>query len=155
MPATLQAELPLSAVRVRRPLTDRAGARERLDVDDWQLDRWLDAGKIRGVLDIASRGAEKQELRFLSVAIEEFKRELVMERTNEEFARAIFGLPQPLLRAQRIYSRLNCHPTHFYDLAREKVLRLAKGSEQRTGPGGSAVVEWSELLRFISQRRRA
>lgn len=155
MPAALQTELSLSAARLKRPMVDRAGARVMLDTEDWQLDRLLDAGKIRGVLDIASRGAERQELRLLVVAIEEHKRGLVIERTDAELAAMIFGLPRPLVRVQWIYARLNCHPTHLYDLAREKVLCLAKGSEQRSGPGGSAVVAWAELLRFIKERRRA
>ena len=149
-----QTELPLSAARIKRPLVDRSGARAILDTEDWQLDRLLDAGRIRGVLDIASPGA-KQELRLLAVALEEHKRELVIERTDDELLRLIFGQPQPLVRVQRIYARLNCHPTHLYDLAREQVIRLAKGSTQRSGPGGSAVVEWSELQRFIHERRRA
>lgn len=154
MLATSQTELPLSAARLKRPLADRAGARAMLDVEDWQLDRLLDGGKIRGVLNIASPKA-RQDIRLLVVALEEFKRELVVERSNDELAKLIFGQPQPLIRAQRIYSRLNCHATHFYDLAREGVIRLARGSEQRTGPGGSAVVEWAELRRFIQQRRLA
>ena len=108
-----------------------------------------------GVIDIASHGAERQELRFSVVGVEEFKRQARVERTDEDLMRLIFGASVPLVRVQRIYARFNCHPTHVYDLAREKVLRLAKGSAQRTGPGGSAVVEWNELLRFIKDRRRS
>lgn len=154
MSTSLQTELPLSAARLRRPLVDAAGARTLLDVENWQLERLLDAGKIRGVWDIASPKAERQELRLLAVACMEHLKELTVEREDAELARLIFGLPEPLVRVQRIYARFNCHPTHLYDLVREKALKLAKGSMQRPGPGGSAVVEWTELLRFLKVRRR-
>jgi len=151
--STSQPELQLSAARIKRPMVDRAGARAILDVEDWQLETATD--RIDGVLNIASVKCERRELRYAVVCLEEYRRELIVPRTDAELAELIFGKMQPLIRAQRIYNRLNCHATHFYDLARERVIKLAKGSAQRSGPGGSAVVEWSALLDFIKKRRVA
>lgn len=160
MPATLQPELALSAARIKRPTVKNDGARAVLDVEDWQLVTLVDQGLIRGVLDVASRDAERRELRFAVVALEEYKRAQLAEaqlpeRTDEQLAELVFGKPQPLVRARWIYRALNCKPSHFYDLVTERVIRLARGSVQRCGPGGSAVAEWSELVRFITARRVA
>ena len=164
MSATLQPELSLGAARIKRPTVKNDGARAILDVEDWQLATIVDAGRVRGVVDVRSRSAERRDLRFSVVALEEFKRAVPAAgsgavaspaRTDEQLAELIFGKPQPLIRARWIYRALNCKPSHFYDLVSEKVIRLARGSEQRCGPGGSAVAEWNELGRFIRERRVA
>lgn len=145
--------LPLARGSVRRPMVDRAGARAVLDVEDWQLDGALDTGLIVGVLNIASARAMTRELRFTVSKLEEYQQKNVTTPDHAELAALIFGREQPLVRARWVYSRLNCHATHFYDLVAEKVLKLAPGSAQRPGPGGSAVVEWAELVGFIKRRR--
>ena len=132
---------------------DRAFARAVLDVEDWQLETLLDAGKLGWVVDIASRGAERRELRFVTACLEEFKAGAVVERTTSEIVQLIFGRGQRFVRARWVYRCLNCKHGHFYDLMRERVLPLAKGSEFRVGPGGSGVVEWSTLVRFFETRR--
>jgi hypothetical protein len=153
MATTIQPELSLHAARLRKPVVKRDGALNVLELEDWQLEAVID--RLDGVVNVASPRASRRELRFVVVCLEECKRGLVVPRTDEQLVELIFGKPQPLIRAQRIKSRLMIHATHFYDLARERVIRLAKGSEQRSGPGGSAVVEWSALVDFIKKRRVA
>ena len=113
MTASPQTELSLRSATFKLPLTNRGGALGLLAVPDWQLESLIDAGAIRGVLNIASTASVRAELRFLVVAVEEFKRELRIERTNAELAEIIFGRPQPLVRAHWIRTRLLCHETHF------------------------------------------
>jgi hypothetical protein len=134
---------------------DNLGARAMLDAEDWQLAALVDQGLVRGVLDIRSATATRRELRFSVVAIEEYKRGLVTERTGADLAEILFGRPGSMVKARWVYRALNCKPCHFYLLATQRVIRLAKGSRQRVGPGGSAVVEWSELVNFINNRRIA
>jgi hypothetical protein len=158
MATILQPELSLPAARLRKPVVKRDGALNVLELEDWQLEAVID--RMDGVLNVASPRTTRRELRFVVVCLEECKRSLRTAytppaRTDEQLTVMIFGQPQPLIRAQRIKSRLMIHATHFYDLARERVIRLAKGSEQRSGPGGSAVVEWSALVEFIKKRRIA
>lgn len=153
MALTKQTELKLRDVRRNLPTTDLRGARDVLKLDDYRIHQLLDEGAIKGVLNIASPSAAKKELRFLFICLEEYAREIEVERSDELIAGMVWGLKRPLVKAHWVYTRLNCHATHFYDLARERVIKLAKGSEQRCGPGGSAVVEWADLLEFVKQRR--
>lgn len=156
MSANQQLELTLAAARHRKPMVKRDGAKNVLDVEDWQLEAAID--QLDGVLNVASKTATRRDLRFAVICLEEFKRAgatnaVRKDRTDEELTELIFGKRQPLIRAQWVKSRLMVHATHFYTLAQEKVIRLARGSEQRSGPGGSAVIEWDALVSFIKQRR--
>ena len=160
---TIQPTLSLSAARIRRPALDRRGAIAVLDEEDWQLETIIygpkradrDALKLTGVIDIASRGVNKQELRFLVICLTEYKRGELVPRTAEDLAQLFFGLPQPLVRARWVYRGFACHETHLYDLHREGVLKMAKGCVQRSGPGGGGVFEWDALVDFIKKRRIA
>ncbi len=153
MTAPLQSELPLSAARLKKPMLKRDGAKNVLDMEDWQLEAAID--RLDGVLNVASKKAARRDLRFVVVCLEEFKRGLIVPRDEHQLAELIFGKAQRYVRAQWVKSRLMVHATHFYDLAEEKVIRLARGSRPQCGPGGSAVVEWDSLVTFIKQRRIA
>ena len=158
---------------MRRPTMDRAGARGCLDIEDWQLDGLIDEGSLGWVLDIASPGAERRELRFLTAAVAAYRRGKEEGRMqNAEAAQSpssfcilpsalpqvmelLFGPEVPLVRAQRIYRAFGCKPAHFYDLVAEGALPLARGSAQRPGPGGGGVVAWATLKAFVLKRRVA
>jgi hypothetical protein len=148
-------EVSFSVAGFKRPTCDRRGARGILGLEEWQLEPILDSGRIRGVVNIASPGARRAELRFLIVAVKEHQRGIVTERTDEKLAAAIFGNPRPFVRAHWVYSRLGCTPKHFYNLAAERVIPLAKDSLKRGGPGSGAIVNWKALVAFIAKRRIA
>ena len=154
------APLQLRDARIQRPTVDRNGARAILDLEDWQLDALVDTGALRGVLNIASRHTERRQLRFLVVCLEEYRQAAragarAPQHSNDSIAQLLFGAPQPQVRAQRIYRALNCKHTHLYALAAQNLMHLLPDAAPRTGPGGSAVVAWSQLLSFIAQRRLA
>lgn len=148
----MQTELPMR-VTLKRPVLDRSGARAILDCEDWQLDRDVDEGRVVGILDIACPNASRRELRFPTVALAEAREGKRVERTHEELARLIFGLANPLVRARWVYRSLNCKHTHLYELLNAGALKAQRGSVARTGPGGSVVIAWPELVRFIKARR--
>lgn len=143
------------AVQVRRPTVDNAGARALLDCEDWQLTRIVDEGLIRGVVNIAAASTERRQLRYAVVAIEEYRRGQLPERTDVALTEIIFGKPQTEVAARWVYRALNFTPAHFYRLTTAKVIRTIKGKSPHAGPGGSAFVAWGELVRFVEQRRVA
>jgi hypothetical protein len=158
----LQAELEL---RTGRPVkcVGRNGANEKLGTVSWELEKIMNRPlnhklRLTGVLDIGSKDAAHQELRFVVACLEEFLAGRTVKRTDDELAVLLFGelqKRQGFVRVKRLYQALNCKHDHIYNLTRGRnpALRLAADSCQRTGPGGSAVVRWDEILRFIKERR--
>lgn len=164
MTASSQTELEL---RTGRPVkcVSRNGANEKLGTVSHELDAILARPlnhkvRLTGVLDLASKGAQHQELRFVVVCLEEFLAGKTVKRTDDQIAVLLFGelqKAQGVVRVKRLYRALNCKHDHFYNLTRGRnaPLRLAAGSACRPGPGGSGVVQWSDLVKFIGERRLA
>jgi hypothetical protein len=166
MSTALQPELPLHAARLKRPCVDSNGARAILDKEDWQMEAILDLGAVRGVVNIARKDSARKELRFVVVCLEEYKAAQrtgakPLERTPAELTELIFGKPRPYVRVQAVYRAFNSSHYHFYRMAadyrrcRDKDFELSQQTTRRGGPGGSAVVEWSALVKFIEKRRIA
>ena len=162
MIATLpkQTDMAFRHVTKKVRCVDRKGARMELGVGFAELDAILNRPlnhklRLTGVLDIGSKGSSHEELCFVVECLREFDAEKMTRRSDAQLALLIFGEAQPLVKAKRVYEALNCKHDHFYQLAADKVIPLARRSAQRRGPGGSAVVEWSALVAFITERRLA
>lgn len=157
-PISLAASRPVKCV-------DRNGANERLGTVKHELDAILARPlnhklRLTGVLDLAGQGAEQQHLCFVVQCLEEFVAGKMVRRTDDQLATLIFGelqKQQGMVSVKRLYRALNCKHDHFYGLTqgRKPAIRLAKESVRRRGPGGSAFVEWAEVVRFIGERRVA
>jgi hypothetical protein len=143
----------------------RNGANEKLGTVAHELDAILSRPlnhklRLTGVFDLASKDAGHQHLIFVVECLEEFCTGRTLPRTDDELAVLIFGAlqkTQGVVSVKRVYRALNCKPDHFYGLTagRKPALRLARNSAQRRGPGGSAMVAWAELVRFLGERRVA
>lgn len=160
MSATLQTDFELRRLGKPQMCVKRDGAQQMLGVDHAGLEAILNRPlnhklRLTGVLDIASRDASHQHLHFVVVCLREFDAGVMVKRTDAQMTELIFGPEQKLMFGVRVRRALNCTHDHFYALAADGVLPLKRGSAQRRGPGGSAVVEWSALLNFIKQRRLA
>lgn len=155
-----QTEFELRRTARLEKCTDRKGARLELGVGFADLEAILDRPlnhklRLTGILDIGSRGSAHAELCFVRDCLREFDAGKMIRRTDEQLAELIWGPKRPLLKAQAVYRGLNCKHDHFYSLAADGVIPLARKSRQRRGPGGSAVVEWAALVSFIRERRFA
>jgi len=151
----LQQPLPLRGARLKLPLVDLRGALNITGLEQWQLGTGRDAVSIAWTLDLASPRAKRTELRFPVCCLQDYLDARKAEYTAAQMAEYIFGAVQPLVRARWVYRRLACKHSHLYDLVTEGVLRAAKGSVPRTGPGGGAVFAWETLVKFIEKRRVA
>lgn len=164
MTTTRQQELE---IRSGRPVkcVSRNGANEKLGTVSHELERILARPlnhkvRLTGVMDIASKGAAHAELRFVVPCLEEFLAGRTVKRSDDQIAVLLFGelqKQQRFVRVKRIYRALNCKHDHFYNLTRGRnpEIRLVEGCTKRTGPGGSGVVRWEEIVRFIGERRQA
>lgn len=157
---TLQGDMEFRRLGRLEKCTDRKGARLELGCGFAELEAILDRPlnhklRLTGVLDIGSKGSKHQELCFVRECLREFDAGKMVRRSDEELAELIFGKKQPLVFAICCYRALNCKHDHFYGLAADGVIPLARKSVQRRGPNGSAVVEWAALVGFIKERRIA
>lgn len=153
---------PLASARPVK-CVGRNGANEKLGTVSHELDAILARPlnhklRLTGVLDLASKDATQQHLCFLVACLEEFAAGKMVKRSDEDIAVLLFGeiqKRQGIVHVKRLYRALNCKHDHFYALTqgRNPALRLAEESRQRRGPGGSAVVKWAEIVRFIHERR--
>lgn len=153
--------------RTARPVrcVSRNGANERLGTVKHELDAILSRPlnhklRLTGVLDLAGPGAEQEHLCFVVQCLEEFRAGQMVKRSDDQLAVLIFGELQKengVVAVKRIYRALNCKHDHIYQFTagRRPALPLAAGSVQRCGPGGSAMVRWSDLVKFLSERRLA
>lgn len=160
MPHTLQTEMEFRRLGRLEKCTDRKGARLELGVGFAELEAILDRPlnhklRLTGILDIGSKGSKHTELCFVRECLREFDRGQMVQRSDEDLAELIFGVKQALVFANRVYRALNCKHDHFYSLAADGVIPLARKSVQRRGPNGSAAVEWSALVAFVKTRRIA
>ena len=164
------------ALRTGRPVkcVNRNGANERLGTVAHELDAILSRPmnhklRLTGVLDLARPGAQQQHLGFVVECLEEFRAGRTVQRTDDELAVLLFGplqKEQGLVTFKRVYRSLNCKHDHLYLFTKAGTgraggkdkrpgLPLAEASMPRRGPGGSAVVRWSALVKFIGERRVA
>lgn len=160
MAANAHPELDLPPSGRLEKCVARNGAQYLLGLAAWELDNVLNRPlnhkqRLMGVLCIASKGAQQSELRFVGECLREFASGKSVGRSDEQLAALIFGKARKLVRAREVYRALNCKHDHFYGLAADGLIPLARNSEQRRGPGGSAVVEWGSLVKFIGERRVA
>lgn len=144
---------------------NRNGANKELGTVSHELDAILARPlnhklRLTGVLNLGGRKAKKQYLVFSYICLQEFKAGKMVKRTDDELAVLLFGelqKRQGVISMKRLYRALNVKHDHLYDLTngRKPAFELADGSNQRRGPGGSAMVEWAEVVRFIKERRVA
>lgn len=125
--------------------------------------RWVDVrraaeeGLLTGV-DVGT-GAEQDHYRFARVALDEFARDARVLRTDAELAELIFGLAarqSGLTRRVAFTERLGISEhtvTRLLALTGERGLRLAPDTKSAKGPGGSPLIQWSELVRWVGVRR--
>lgn len=164
MPATQET---LDALRTPKLVkcVNRNGANERLGTVAYELDAILTRPlnhplRLTGVLDLAGPAAEKEYLCFVVACLDEFRAGKMVGRDDDALAVMIFGAlqrAQGVVSFKRVYRALNCKHAHLYRFTegRRPELPLMRGSAQRRGPGGSAVVTWPALVAFIGKRRIA
>jgi hypothetical protein len=157
----------IDALRAARPVkcVNRNGANRELGTVAHELDAIRSRPmnhklRLTGVLDLASPGAQQEYLCFVVQCLEEFRAGRMVKRSDDELAVLIFGAlqkEQGVVSFKRVYRALNCKHDLLYRFTqgRKPLLPLAAGSAPRQGPGGSAMVRWSDLVKFISQRRRS
>jgi hypothetical protein len=130
-----------------------AGLRSYLgDLDDWELQAMIDDGRLAWAINVAGATAERRDLRIPLCCVQDCQAGLRRDLDAAHIYRFYFG-EATLVKARKIYRALNIKHNHFYALVGEGVIRLAKGSAQRRGPGGGAVVTMLDLVNFITARR--
>lgn len=165
----MQTTIPLRDLP-RSKSIDRIALRAQLsDLADWELTNLIADGRLPYALNIASRHAERAELRIPQLAVQLYEKWYnlfggrisqesllkVPTLTPEEVTRYYWGDPikNTLVRMTAVRRALNCKACHLYNLVTEGTIHLAPQSQQRRGPGGSALVKWTDLLAFITLRR--
>jgi hypothetical protein len=159
-----QTKLPIK-LDARAKTTDRAGLREQIgDLEDWEIERYRAAGLLPAI-NIASRDSKREELRFPRICLDALLAHLseraagilpaggeggsLFRPSTADLCRSLFG-PRPADGLVRL--TLNCQSWHLYNLTREGSLPIAPQSSHHQGRGGSGLVRWESLLKFIESR---
>lgn len=153
-----QTELRLPKVVV--PLLTVEALLAELEVERTDALKLVDEGALTGVLDVSAGMGEVRELRFARQCVEEWRAGQREIRTDEELAELVFGgyarttgfTTRNSARRRLVVTWQTMGALTHAETPRR--LRLATGSAWRPGPGGSPVITWAELVRFVGERRQ-
>lgn len=134
------------------PMVDRNGLRALVGKrGGWVAE--AEAG-VLGALNIATPDASRMELRWPTLAVQEYLGGQRVERDEAALAELIFGAGarlSGLTTSAEVIHRLVCNPEHFFNLVDAKEFP----GTTRPGPGRTAPVAWTALVAFVKRRRRS
>ena len=118
----------------------------------------IEEGKILWAFNLAGKEAKSRLVRVLAASVSDFiegKEPPQMSEAAEwsHVVRLIFPTPAPSIAAKEIALAWSISATHTLNLVDDGLLRLAKGSPRRTGPGGSPLVDLQGAVEFLKKRR--
>lgn len=162
-----QPELRLRDARLAQRMMAISAVRDALEEDENTIDDLIRDGWIGWAWDIKTRAATRREVRVLARCVADVKPHLVhytgWNPAPEELpgyslgqvVGMLFGKERPFVTGKEFYRAFNCDSGHMINLVLEKSLARLPQTDWRRGPGGSPVIGWASLVRFIEERRIA
>jgi hypothetical protein len=121
-------------------------------LDLWEIEAMIDDGRLSWAINVASAGVDRREIRIPMCCVHDFQAGSKRDYTAAQMSLFLFGADE-FIRARRFYRALNIQHNHFYALIQDRSLRLAHGSAQRRGPGGSPFLTRLDTINFLTARR--
>lgn len=150
----LQTTLPITNVSYLLPLMDVRAVKGAFVCSEDEVKAMIEDGTLEWGFNIASKSAERMEIRVLSVCVEAVKDEAgAKAKVPTHMAgvmKCIFGPYQAQLKGAFIQQVWNCGSDHINKLVDEKSLRGVPG---RPGRNGSPVIAWDVVSEFLEARR--
>jgi hypothetical protein len=149
--------LPDNAIRWR-PLWPKATAQIFLNLNEYEMEKALQDGRLAWIFNIGGDNHKRKELRVLAYSVFEcagMKVEGITPTANltlEQVAKILFG-QRTVLRSVEVARVFFCERKHIHKLESGKLLTVASQPEQRLGPNSSTRITRESLVRFLERRR--